>query len=422
MAKPFFQKTISSLGDKFKKLTGKEKAVDETESLYADTTDKDFPEDTPPEPKPTKFGEQLSIDMAAPAKDESAAAPAKRAPAETEADADAADDREEGPDACEKILAFNEETGNYLVAHYRKGFEARLIQANPEIKAYYSELKNRLLSYEGTKSRLSWTSDNFHNGRKQVAKINVKTGLLVLYLALDPRALEGSVYRGKDVSDKKKYGDTPFEYKIRTPRKLKWGLELIDKVSENLGLTLNVIEPIDYARQYAYESTEELVNRGLIKESITEESPADISPELLRRGEEPAKREAPSAPPKAEKAEPTPEPKTAPQEKPIEAKKTPSAITFTEDGEFLLPDPEKIAVVNIDEVEPNFRPNEVVNLAALKAKGFADESAEWLRVVSASGEPLPKPIKVEAERFSMKALQAICTGDGDVVLLQWRKK
>ena len=417
MGKPFLQKTFSSLGDKFKKLTGKDKAVDETDSLYAET---DFSEDAPPEPKPTKFGEQLSINMAAPADSEPKAAPAKCAPAEAENDADdAADDgREEGPDACEKILAFNEETGNYLVAHYRKGFEARLIQANPEIKSYYSELKNRLLSYEGTKSRLSWTSDNFHNGRKQVAKINVKTGLLALYLAIDPASLEGTVYRGKDVSDKKKYGDTPFEYKIRTPRKLKWGLELIDKVSENLGLTLSETEPIDYARQYAYESTEELVNRGLIKETITEESPSDISPELLRRGEEPAKREAPPAPAKAE----TVEPKAEPQVKATEVKNAPNAFALTEDGEFLLLDPERIAVVDIDEVEPNFRPNEVVNLASLKAKGFADESAEWLRVISASGEPLPKPIKVEAERFSIEALQAICLGDGDVVLLQWRKK
>ena len=416
MAKQFFRKTLSSFGEKIKKLTGKAKTEDETELLYADESDMSFPEDTTQAPAPTKFGEQLSIDMGAPEEPTPAARPAKKTVSAEESDSeDAADEgREEGPDACEKILGFNEETGNYLVVHYRKGFEARLIQANPEIKAYYSEIKNRLLSYEGTKSRLSWTSDNFHNGRKQVAKINVKTGLLVLYLAIDPATLDGTVYRGKDVSDKKKYGDTPFEYKIRTPRKLKWGLELIDRASEGLGLTLNKIETIDYARQYAYESTEELVNRGLIKENITEESPRDVSPELLRRGEEPAKREAPQA----EKAE-KPEAKPAPTEPP---KTAPAAVALTEDGNFLLPDPELTAVVDIDAIEPNFRPNELINLAALKAKGFVDESAEWLKVTSTSGEPLPKPVKVEAERFTLDALTAICLGDGDVTVLQWRKK
>ena len=105
----------------------------------------------------------------------------------------------------ERIIGFDEATGCYLVAHYRKSFEAKLIQANPNIKKYYSELKNALLAYKGTKSRVSWTADSFHNGRSPLAKINVKTRSLELYLALDPASLEGTVYRGKDVGSKKKY-------------------------------------------------------------------------------------------------------------------------------------------------------------------------------------------------------------------------
>ena len=63
----------------------------------------------------------------------------------------------------ERIIGFDEDTGYYIVAHYRKSFEAKLIQARPNIKQYYSELKNALLSYKGTKSRISWTADSFHN-------------------------------------------------------------------------------------------------------------------------------------------------------------------------------------------------------------------------------------------------------------------
>ena len=406
MEKQFFQKTFSSLTEKIKKIAGKDKADTREETLYADSSEQDFLEETPPEPKPTKFGEQLTFDMDSRGEP---AAPKPQAKAEADPEETSDEGKEESSDACEKILGFNEETGNYLVVHYRKGFEARLIQANPEIKQYYSELKNRLLSYEGTKSRLSWTSDNFHNGRRQVAKINVKTGLLVLYLALDPATLEGTVYRGKDVSDKKKYGDTPFEYKIRTPRKLKWGLELIDRVSDRFGFTLNKAETVDYTKQYAYESTEELVNRGLIKENITEESPASISPELLRRGEESPKREVPPAPKKAEK-DPVPAETVAPK-----------AVADHNSG-FLVPDPATTALVDIDAVEPNFRPGEIVNLATLKAKQLISDDAQWLKVTSSSGEALPKPIKVEAERFTLDALRAICMSEGDAILLQWRKK
>jgi len=174
----------------------------------------------------------------------------------------------------ERIIGFDEKTGCYIVAHYRKSFEAKLIQARPNIKQYYSELKNALLSYKGTKNRISWTADSFHNGRTPIAKINVKTRILELYLALDPDSLEGTVYRGKNVGNKKKYADTPFQYKLRTPRKFKWAMELVQRVCEEKGLSPIDIEKVDYEAQYPFDTTENLVERKLIKEYIREEKPA----------------------------------------------------------------------------------------------------------------------------------------------------
>lgn len=184
---------------------------------------------------------------------------------------DIADDRFTGN---ERIIGFDDATGCYIVAHYRKSFEAKLIQARPNIKKYYSDLKNALLSYKGTKSRVSWTADSFHNGRSPLAKINVKTRILEIYLALDPATLEGTVYRGKDVGNKKKYADTPFQYKIRTPRKFKWAMELVQRVCEEHGLTPIDIEPVAYDEQYPFDTTENLVERKLIKEYIRQEKPA----------------------------------------------------------------------------------------------------------------------------------------------------
>ena len=184
------------------------------------------------------------------------------------------DDGEDRFTGNERIVGFDENTGCYLVAHYRKSFEAKLIQSRPHIKEYYSELKNALLSYKGTKSRISWTADSFHNGRAQIAKINVKTNILELYLALEPESLEGTVYRGTNVGSKKKYAETPFRYKLRTPRKFKWAMELVQRTCEEQGLSPIDIEKIDYVQQYPFESTESLVERKLIKEYIREEKPA----------------------------------------------------------------------------------------------------------------------------------------------------
>ncbi|MBR2722179.1 MAG: uL15 family ribosomal protein [Clostridia bacterium] len=174
----------------------------------------------------------------------------------------------------ERIIGFDEATGCYIVAHYRKSFEAKLIQAKPHIKQYYSELRNALLSYKGSKNRISWSADSFHNGRQPIAKINVKTRILEIYLALDPASLEGTVYRGKDVSSKKKYADTPFQYKVRTPRKFKWAMELVQRTCEEHGLSPIDIEKVDYEAEYAFDTTENLVARGLIKEYIRQEKPA----------------------------------------------------------------------------------------------------------------------------------------------------
>ncbi len=174
----------------------------------------------------------------------------------------------------ERIVGFDEETGCYIVAHYRKSFEAKLIQTRPNVKKYYSALKNALLSYEGTKDRISWTVNTYTNDRTQIAKINVRARTVDLYLALDPASLEDSVYHGKDVGDKKKYAETPFLYKVNSPRKLTLALELIQRTCEEQGLSPIDIEAVAYEEQYPFEATEDLVRRGLIREYLREEKPA----------------------------------------------------------------------------------------------------------------------------------------------------
>ena len=170
----------------------------------------------------------------------------------------------------ERIVGYDEETGCHILARYRKSCEAKLIQARPETKKYYSAIRNALMGYEGTKERMSWTIDTYTNEHTQIAKINVRSRSLDLYLALDPSTLEDSVYNGRDVGAKKKYAETPFLYRVNSPRKLALALELVQRTCEELGLSPIDIEEVRYEEQYPYTDTQILISRGLIREYLRE--------------------------------------------------------------------------------------------------------------------------------------------------------
>ena len=155
-----------------------------------------------------------------------------------------------------------------IVTRYRRSFMSRLVQSQGEVKEYYSEIKNKLLSYKGVKSRISWGNESFNKGRNHVAKMVAKSRTLYLYLALDPATLEEGAYNFEDMSAKKKYENVPVLIKIKGPRKLKYALELIDKIcQENLALpNVKNFEPTDYI--VPYWTTEELVKTGLVKKLV----------------------------------------------------------------------------------------------------------------------------------------------------------
>ena len=145
---------------------------------------------------------------------------------------------------------------------------SRLVQSQGDVQAYYTEIKNKLLSYKGVKGRVSWGNESFNKGRTYIAKVNAKSKTLYLYLALDPTTLEEGTYNFEDMSAKKKYENVPVLIKIKGPRKLKYALELIDKIcNENLALpAVKNFEPTDYT--VPYWTTEELVKTGLVKKMV----------------------------------------------------------------------------------------------------------------------------------------------------------
>ncbi len=177
-------------------------------------------------------------------------------------------DAMENPERYEELQGQEKEGLIQIVTRYRRSFMSRLVQSQGDVQAYYGEIKNKLLSYKGVKGRVSWGNESFNKGRTYIAKVNAKSKTLYLYLALDPTTLEEGAYNFEDMSGKKKYENVPVLIKIKGPRKLKYALELIDKIcNENLALpAVKNFEPADYTLPYW--STEELVKTGLVKKMV----------------------------------------------------------------------------------------------------------------------------------------------------------
>ena len=248
---------------------------------------------------------------------------------------------------------------------YRRSFLSRYIQAEAYIQDYYTEIKNALLSYKGVKARTSWSKETFKCGRVHVAKIDVKGKALYLYLALDPAALEGTKYKFAVAK-----GDCPVLVKIKSERKKKHALELIEMLMSNLGLAFTEAQAVDY--RMPYEDTDALIEKGLIKvilpkgESLDENAvavKADLSGlEALRKTEEEATEEVIE---EVEEVEETAEEVVETVEEPIEE---PTEI---------IEEPVEVIEEPVEEVEEEIEPEE-----AEEIEPIAEETVDEVELTS----------------------------------------
>lgn len=200
-------------------------------------------------------------------------------------------DAKANPEAYAELLEREKRGEVTLVYRYRKSFLAKMALAEDTVKGYYNELKNALLAYKGVKCRTSWGYEAFNKGRTKLARMDVKTKSLYLYLAIDPQSLVDTKYNFKDMSAKKKYAATPVLMKIRGERKFKHALELIEKIcGEELQLKRLETEPTDY--RLPMMSQDEMVEAGYVKMMV---GAIPVAPETEKSAEEPAEAVAVSA-------------------------------------------------------------------------------------------------------------------------------
>ncbi len=191
-----------------------------------------------------------------------------------------------------------------LVTRYRRSFLSRMSQSGGNVQEYYNAIKNLLLSYKGVKSRTSWNYDAFNRGRTHVAKVIAKSKTLYLYLALDPAELADTKYGIVDVSSKKKYASVPVLMKIKGDRKFKYAMELVEKLcGEVLALQQKPGDEVDY--RVPYQTTEELVQAGLVKKLVAAIPVANVTSNNVEEAPETAEEANENATPDITFVEPT---------------------------------------------------------------------------------------------------------------------
>ena len=164
-----------------------------------------------------------------------------------------------------QYTVFEEESADNRL-HYDRSFTARLIQADDNVKQWYTNLKNDLLAYKKVKARISWKRETFRVGRKVVARIAFRGKTMCLYLPLKAADFAETKYRVEDVSDIVANVDAPLMYRMKNARRVKYATELIAIAMKKSGVRRTQYIAKDF--YMPYEGTVELINKGLIKRII----------------------------------------------------------------------------------------------------------------------------------------------------------
>ena len=335
-----------------------------------------------------------------------------------------------------------------ILVRYIYSFMARLLQSPQEIKARYGAIKDEVQAYEGVKSNISWKQERIYKGRRTIAYILFKGKKLCMAFALDPAAYSETKYRGIDMSGVKRFAKTPMLLKITSERKLRYAVYLLSEACAAAGAEKG--EVIRHEYSLPYRTTQELIGENLVKvltsgdiDEHMQVEEADISA-LIRdkismreahtaltdevaamlvedidapqgEGAQVQEKQAESAQGAEESADsvPSAEESVKEEQKPVRTERASAPPRAAAVGK------KKRGIVNIDSLSRAFAPNDVVNLATLRAKGILNPKADGVKVLARG--VLDKPLIVEADDFSMDAVKMILLTGGKVRRIRSQK-
>lgn len=144
---------------------------------------------------------------------------------------------------------------------YAYSFMAKLSHLQANVKEWYSQIKNELLSYMGVRVKSGNKFETFSLGRKTVARLTVRGKTLCAMLAIDPATCD------KKYAVEVSKSSTPCLYRIKSARRVKYACELIAGMMSYFKADRNASY---VAKDYyvPYEGVVTLMNKKLVKRRL----------------------------------------------------------------------------------------------------------------------------------------------------------
>lgn len=180
------------------------------------------------------------------------------------------DEEEEEEDEEVVLPTLVDAERGFAPTKYSRSFRSRLMQSTPEVKGYYSIIKNELLSYAKMRNAEAWAGESFALGRRTYARMAFSGKTLAVYLALKPDEFNPDVYHHRDKGATKKYASTPLMMRVRSSLGLRRTLSLIVAMASDNSFVKNAAyEPVDFRAALPYRTDEQLLDAQLIKVNLS---------------------------------------------------------------------------------------------------------------------------------------------------------
>ena len=291
----------------------------------------------------------------------------------------------EDEDDDDEEIIISDYKGNIFRIQYNKSFTAKLAQSPDYLKGYYAELKNEILSYKKTTSRVSWYYDSINSGRKQLIKFSIRGKTLCVYYALNADDFKDTNYLVEKV-ETKKFETVPCLYRIKNDLRVRHAKELMAMLMEKEGFVKGEQQNEDY--YIKYETTQALINKELIKElrmPATEEELKKAERKKLKRLKSVTVQQANEM---------------------VENEVAKESIIDQRTGKYTG----KKDIINIDVLSRNYNDGDTVTLESLKNKKLIDKSIGQVKVLARG--VLDKKLNIELQDYSIEAVKMILLTGG----------
>jgi len=169
---------------------------------------------------------------------------------------------------------FDKESNSYYRLMLYRSFEARLRQADKDVREYYNTIKNEILSFHDNgvqlSPRFSYKHETFKDNRNPGFVLSIRGKTLCINFAVPPSYFEGRNYRIEDVSNLVMFADTPSMMRVKSPRDCEKAIEIIDEVLYDLGYEKGLSLEMDYISSFNYLDTQSLIDKGLMRVDLAQ--------------------------------------------------------------------------------------------------------------------------------------------------------